>query len=151
VFLGQNFHDTLAAVIENSPDWSALPAGVPLRVAELLRRCLQNDPHRRLRDAGDARLGLEDSLAGLGGDLSPASGLGFSRSAVKSPPPASRSAGTWRSWPALAAVAVALAAFALGKWSLPPVTSHPLPPEAPAPAAWSGQYLLQVEPATYGP
>ena len=65
VFSGQTFHDTLATVIENSPDWKSLPAGVPPRVADLLRRCLQKDPQRRLRDAGDVRLELEESLAEL--------------------------------------------------------------------------------------
>jgi len=46
----------LAAVVRAEPDWSALPAGAPLR---LLHRCLEKDPARRLRDIGDARILLE--------------------------------------------------------------------------------------------
>jgi serine/threonine protein kinase/Tol biopolymer transport system component len=50
--------DTLAAVIEQEPDWSALPRSTPPNVRNLLRRCLQKNPHWRLRDIGDARIDL---------------------------------------------------------------------------------------------
>ena len=36
--------------------WAAVPPGTPESVRRLLRRCLQKDSTRRLRDAGDARL-----------------------------------------------------------------------------------------------
>jgi eukaryotic-like serine/threonine-protein kinase len=48
--------DTLAAIIEREPDWSALPRATPARVEDLLRRCLHKDPRWRLRDIGDARI-----------------------------------------------------------------------------------------------
>ena len=38
-------------------------AGVSDRVRELLRRCLEKDVRRRLRDIGDARIELEDTLS----------------------------------------------------------------------------------------
>ena len=50
-FPGETITDVLSAVISREPDWSALPAGSPTR---LLRRCLEKDPRRRLRDIGDA-------------------------------------------------------------------------------------------------
>ncbi|HXW07734.1 MAG TPA: protein kinase [Vicinamibacterales bacterium] len=50
--------DTLAAVSAEEPDWSALPWETPPEVADLLRRCLQKNPHWRLRDIGDARIAL---------------------------------------------------------------------------------------------
>src|SRR6185437_5207984 len=136
---------------ESSPDLNSLPAGVPPRVADLLRRCLQKDPHKRLRDAGDVRLELEDSLAGLTGEPSPSFAMSGGQSAVQPPPSVSPSPRTWRWWPAPAAAAVALAAFALGRWAQPPAVPTPLPPEARVPTVWSGQILLQVEPATYVP
>ena len=46
--------DTLCAILEHEPDWSALPTNTPLAVDSLLRRCLQKDPQLRLRDIGDA-------------------------------------------------------------------------------------------------
>jgi Flp pilus assembly protein TadD/TolB-like protein len=63
-FTGESIPDTLASIFESEPDWSALPPRVPGRVRELLRRCIQKDPNRRLRDAGDARIELDDSIVG---------------------------------------------------------------------------------------
>jgi serine/threonine protein kinase len=59
VFGGDTVSDTLAAVLTSDPDWSALPATTPPGVRRLLRRCLEQDVKRRLRDIGDARLELE--------------------------------------------------------------------------------------------
>jgi Flp pilus assembly protein TadD/TolB-like protein len=61
-FPGDSVPDILLAILDRQPDWSALPAATPERVRELLRRCLEKDPNRRLRDAGDARLELEAAL-----------------------------------------------------------------------------------------
>jgi eukaryotic-like serine/threonine-protein kinase len=58
-FDGQTVTDILAAVLERAPDLTRLPHGTPRRIEELLRRCLQKDPKRRLRDIGDARFELE--------------------------------------------------------------------------------------------
>jgi hypothetical protein len=63
-FEGETVSDTLAAVLAKDPDWSALPPGVPSRVRELLGRCLEKDPRRRLRDIGEARIELENALVG---------------------------------------------------------------------------------------
>jgi hypothetical protein len=65
-FGGDTVSDTIARVLERDVDWAALPASCPPRIRELLRRCLQKDPSRRLRDIGDARLDLEmlDEAAG---------------------------------------------------------------------------------------
>src|SRR5213594_1134100 len=56
--------DTIAAVLEREPDWQALPPGTPAAVRDLLRRCLQKEKDRRLRDIGDARIEIEEALAG---------------------------------------------------------------------------------------
>jgi serine/threonine-protein kinase len=57
VFAGDTVTDTLAAVVRNEPDLAA----VPEVVRGVLRRCLQKDPARRLRDIADARLELEEA------------------------------------------------------------------------------------------
>jgi Tol biopolymer transport system component len=49
--------DTLAAVLKDTPRWE----GVPARALPLLRRCLEKDPKRRLRDIGDAMALMEDA------------------------------------------------------------------------------------------
>jgi eukaryotic-like serine/threonine-protein kinase len=65
-FPGETVSDTLAAVITKEPEWSRLPAATPPRLRELLRRCLQKDPRKRLQSMGDARLEIEELLT-LGG------------------------------------------------------------------------------------
>jgi Tol biopolymer transport system component len=65
VFAGETITDTLAAVVRAEPDWESLPAGTPVSVRRVLRRALEKDPARRLRDAADVRLEIDDALAGL--------------------------------------------------------------------------------------
>jgi serine/threonine-protein kinase len=62
VFLGETTPDLLAAVLTREPDWAAIPPGVPRNILVLLKRCLQSDRRRRLRDIGEARLELEETL-----------------------------------------------------------------------------------------
>ena len=65
-FADETISDTLAHVLERDVDWQALPPSTPGRVRELLRRCLQKDRSRRLRDIGDARLEIEEVLTPIG-------------------------------------------------------------------------------------
>ena len=62
-FPGETLPDTIVAVLEKEPSWQALPPTVPVQIRELLRRCLQKDPQRRLRDLGDARIEIAEVLA----------------------------------------------------------------------------------------
>src|SRR5262245_4891492 len=62
-FEGEDVSDTLANVLKSDPDWSALPATTPAPIRTLLRRCLQKDRKRRLADAADARLEIDDALS----------------------------------------------------------------------------------------
>ena len=63
-FSGETVTDTLAAVLTKEPDWSQLPAATPVRVRVLLECCLRKDPKQRLRDIGDARISLDETLSG---------------------------------------------------------------------------------------
>src|SRR6202521_4613745 len=62
VFTGETVSHVLAAVLTREPDWTTLPAGTPAPIRKLLRRCLEKDRKRRLADAADARLEIEDAL-----------------------------------------------------------------------------------------
>jgi serine/threonine protein kinase/Tol biopolymer transport system component len=62
-FRGETVSDTIASVLEREPEWQALPPTTPAKIRELLRRCLQKDSQRRLRDIGDARIQIEETLA----------------------------------------------------------------------------------------
>lgn len=63
-FSAETVTDTLAAVIRAEPDWSQLPAATPIRVRVLLQRCLRKDAKQRLQAIGDARISLDEVLAG---------------------------------------------------------------------------------------
>jgi Tol biopolymer transport system component len=55
--------DTLAAIVEHTPDWSVLSETTPPAVRWVLQRSMEKDPRRRLHDIADARIELEDALA----------------------------------------------------------------------------------------
>ncbi|RPI21018.1 MAG: serine/threonine-protein kinase, partial [Acidobacteria bacterium] len=63
-FAGETTTEVLARIVEGEPDWGLLPRGVSGNLQCLLRRCLEKNPHCRLRSIGDARIELEDTLAG---------------------------------------------------------------------------------------
>jgi Tol biopolymer transport system component len=102
-FVGETTTDVLAAIIHREPEWNALSAGVPLTVRHVLERCLEKDPKRRLRDIGDARVELEQSL-----EASTRGGKVITRDSA---PPGRRP----RRWPAVAA-ALLVVAVALLSW-----------------------------------
>jgi eukaryotic-like serine/threonine-protein kinase len=88
-FEGKTPSHILVHVLEQEPDWERIPSGM----RDLLKRCLQRDAARRLRDFGDVRLLLETTQL----------------SDLPQPPSAHPS----RLWPAVAAIlAVAVAALA---------------------------------------
>jgi predicted Ser/Thr protein kinase len=66
LFAGETVSDTLIEVATKEPDWTLIPAGPGKNVRRLLRRCLEKDPKRRLRDIGDAWDLLAESGEGSG-------------------------------------------------------------------------------------
>ena len=50
LFAGETTTDVLASVLKEEPRWER----VPVQVQRLLQRCLEKDPHKRLRHIGDA-------------------------------------------------------------------------------------------------
>jgi eukaryotic-like serine/threonine-protein kinase len=97
LFDGETISHTLADVLRAEIDFSRLPRNTPHAIRELLRRCLDRDAKRRLRDVGEARVAIQSYLA------SPAS------AATIEPRSGARSPASYVPW-AIAAVAIALAA-----------------------------------------
>ncbi|UCC99281.1 MAG: protein kinase, partial [Phycisphaerales bacterium] len=62
-FEGETATNIIAHILEHEPDWQALPKEIPPNIRTLLRRCLEKDPRRRLRDIGDAAIEIRESLA----------------------------------------------------------------------------------------
>jgi hypothetical protein len=135
-FGGATAGDIMAAILDRSPAWQALPAGLPPRVGQLLHRCLEKDLQNRQRDAGDARLDIEEASAAGNGKASTLA-------------PGQRRRRNWLLWPILA-VGMALAAFALGRWIVPG-TSHRTGGEPLTGTGYSGQLLLGGETRAFLP
>ena len=57
-FEGETMSDIIGAVLRADPELG----GIPTSFRPLVRRCLQKDARQRLRDIGDARLGLRESM-----------------------------------------------------------------------------------------
>ncbi|MEJ2580451.1 MAG: protein kinase, partial [Acidobacteriota bacterium] len=63
-FGGDSITDVLATILKEEPNWGSVPSGTPLTVKRLVRRCLEKDPMKRLRDVGEARITIESLGAG---------------------------------------------------------------------------------------
>jgi len=109
-FAGEDVSHTLAAVIMAEPDWSMLPGNLPAPLGRLLRRCLTKDSRRRLQAIGEARIAIEDCLAGAAdvGAIPPAGSSGEGQAAPLQ---------LWRRalpWALAAVLALALVALVIG-------------------------------------
>jgi len=114
-FEGDDVSDVLASVLKSEPDWTVLPADLPAPARRLLRRCLEKDPRKRLRDIAEGLLQLDEGLAS-----------GSTTSTITAAIPATpvdRWRGFLQRWGAigLTAVATALIVAAIGRWKTPEV------------------------------
>ena len=114
-FPGETVSDTIVAILEHEPDFAALPPTTPPMVARLLRRGLEKDPRRRLRDIADARADLDDALEG---------GTAAAMASVRAPAVSTHSRWSWWAAIVLVAVASALAGWTLRR--LNPAPDNPL-------------------------
>jgi serine/threonine protein kinase/Tol biopolymer transport system component len=64
VFSGETVTDTLAEIIKAEPNWNLLPTNTPKPIRSLLQRCLKKDSKQRLQAIGEARIVIEEVLAG---------------------------------------------------------------------------------------
>ena len=109
-FDGGTTSDILAAILEREPDLTVLPGASPPPIRRLLRRCFEKDRTRRLADMADARLDIDDALAGSDTDAAVALSASRTRARV-----------TWASLLLL----VGLAAAAMVAWATRPVSTPP--------------------------
>jgi serine/threonine protein kinase/Tol biopolymer transport system component len=114
LYRGASVTEALAASIRDEPRWDELPGETPAAIRRLLKRSLEKDPKRRLRDIGEARIALEDCLAG--------------KPDIQEPQPVSK-----RRLPGWAVAAVLVAAVAAGgmgliRWRFPaaPIPAQPV-------------------------
>jgi serine/threonine-protein kinase len=63
---GDDVGEVFRKVVAGEVNLDGLPAGTPARVRRVIERCLRKELDRRMRDAGDARVELEEPLASDG-------------------------------------------------------------------------------------
>ena len=83
MFGGDTVAETLASVIKDPITFAKLSGDTPVPIRRLVTRCLERDPRRRLQSIAEARIILEDVIAGTTGE----SELG--------PPPSSNPINRW--------------------------------------------------------
>jgi serine/threonine-protein kinase len=93
-FAGETVSDTLVAIIKEDPEW----ARVPERLQRVLRKCLEKDPKKRLRDITGFDLLLEETAA-------------------EGRPATPVEARTNRLWPAVAGILALVLVIAVWAWS----------------------------------
>jgi len=76
LFAADTVPETLAGVISREIDLAALPKKVPPPIRRLLRRCLERQPRNRLHSMADARIVIDDVLAGRVEEPAPAQAAG---------------------------------------------------------------------------
>jgi Tol biopolymer transport system component len=103
VFKGETVSHVIASVLKDEPDWTTLPPATPTPIRKLLLRCLEKDRKRRLADASDARLEIDDALK------LPHAHDGF---AASSPPAANRP------WLAITALLVGGLVSGVATWAI---------------------------------
>jgi serine/threonine protein kinase len=142
-FAAETISETVAAVLMRPLDLSQLPHEVPASLRNLLERCLERDPRKRLRDIGEARILLQDPAGSV--VLSASSPLLTGATSAAS---SSGTARTWLPWTLAGILALALAVILLrggaesGGETLGPLTYSSL--EAPG---GSGFHLSGTNPA----
>ena len=113
-FGGETTSHVLAAVLKDEPDWTTLPVTTPPAIRRVLRRCLEKDRKRRLADASDAKLEIDDAFnASVSGD-SPLAAAARSRTSSALP------------WTVVVAAMLVIAALGAGWWRAARPVSRPL-------------------------
>jgi len=119
-FDGKTANHVILHVLEQEPNWEALPASLPSGLRELLERCLRKNPSERPRDVRDLGLQIQDLAEGSTPDKE-------EQNRLKSVP---------LLWPTIAAV-LSLAVLALGYLYFRPrpaapveITRFEIPPPA---------------------
>ena len=71
---GETVTDVLGSIVKSDPAWDNLPPETPAAARHVMRRCLQKDPVKRLRDIGDAIIELDAAEGSSSATLSNAPG-----------------------------------------------------------------------------
>ena len=141
LFTGETVSHVLAKVLERELDFGTLPTATPAPIKRLLRRCLERKPKRRLSDAGEALIHLEEATTTPAEEPSPATAV----TPVAQP-------AVWRqALPLVGAVIVGSLITGLAVWTLtrpapPPVARFVIPLAAGQAFSNTGRQVLAISP-----
>jgi serine/threonine protein kinase len=131
LFEGETVSHILADVLRGPIDFDKLPRATPAAIRGLLCRCLDRNVKNRLRDIGEARIGIEAALKGETPLLKGAQEPGGARR-------------LWLGWSVAAALAVGLATVAFLHFREKPPAPSALPELALSIVPPSGRSLTSV-------
>jgi serine/threonine protein kinase len=114
LFEGETVSHTLAEVLRGPIEFDKLPRATPQVIRGLLSRCLDRNVKNRLRDIGEARIGIEAALAG-------------ETSLLEGAPELSGAHRLWLGWSVAAGLAVGLASIAFLHFREKPPAPNALP------------------------
>jgi serine/threonine-protein kinase len=117
LFTGETVSHTLASVLKDQIDFRIPQAPPPIR--RLLARCLNRDPKERLRDIGEARIAIRDSLANPAAQVDP-----ITAEPAGGKPTAARGLSYWL--PRIISAILFLALAAAVAWMLKPPPPLPI-------------------------
>jgi len=61
-FRGETVSDTLANILQSSPEWEKLPETTPANIKVLMRRCMEKDQQRRLYSMVDVVIEIKETM-----------------------------------------------------------------------------------------
>ncbi len=144
LFTGETVAQVLASVIDRDLDLSVLPPWTPRPVRRVLRRCLERDRRRRIRDAGEAVSDLE--AAASPSEALPEDAAGAAAS--PSPPQGWRARTAW----AVGALAIGCLLVAAALWTVAPspepLAVRRLTLDLPSPMARGSGFALSPDGST---
>ncbi|MGA7413075.1 MAG: protein kinase, partial [Bryobacteraceae bacterium] len=134
-FEGESVSDTLAMVLKVDPDWNALPRETPASIRRLVQRCLTKDRKQRLQAIGEARIAIEEAVAGGSAQL------------LEEAPEPSGGGRRWLPWGLATLLAAGLAWVAFLHFrEEPPAPAAPVRFEIPAPGNTTLTPILNLSP-----
>ena len=142
-FRGESSSDSIGAILHKEPEWTLLPPATPAIIHLLLKRCLTKDASRRLRDIGDARVELNETLINPSGTnltLASAALTQFDRKEKRKP--------AYLAWTVAAMLAIGGAYAAWNAWLTPEPQPQPkrllatVGVDEPLRASENGQFVI---------
>jgi serine/threonine-protein kinase len=124
-FAGDDVSDTLANVLKREPDWSALPATVPVSIRALLHRCVEKDRRKRVADVSTALFVIDEQASLRGSVAASAASRAQTDAAVSEVRRVLARSTRWRVAIASAATLLVVAAVAT---TLTWIATRPVPP-----------------------